>query len=276
MKRRVLSVLCACMLMSASLVANQGGPKPKAVKPPKPPQASVSKPVKPTTTKVKPVSVKATASKPPKPVKASSSKPVKATTTKASKPAKTTKSAKAEVKGNKKSTTTASTTTGTTTTETTPTTTPAPGETTVPLTKVQEKLKKNTNLAAKLEGRLPAGTDLMKAADGFKNLGQFVAAVNVSNNHEGISFFDLKKLMVKEGYSLGQAMQKLKAENATTEARRAEYEANRMITTSEREVAAPTGVSATQVPTTTTSSSTSTTTAKAKAKNSKKPVGAQQ
>jgi hypothetical protein len=52
----------------------------------------------------------------------------------------------------------------------------------VPLTKVQQKLQRNTNLAAKLQGRLPAGADLMTAASGFKNLGQFVAAVNVSNN----------------------------------------------------------------------------------------------
>jgi hypothetical protein len=242
--------------MSAPLAGSQGGPKPKSVKPPKPTQASVSKPVKSTTTTVKPVSVKSP-SKPPKPVKATAAKPVKSTT-KAAKPAKTTKSAKADTKGSKKSTTTASTTA---TSKETTATTSSTGET-VPLTKVQEKLKKNTNLAAKLESRLPEGTDLMKAASGFKNLGQFVAAVNVSNNHEGISFTELKKLMVKEGYSLGQAMQKLKVTDATTEARRAEYEANRMIETSDREITAPTGVTA---------ASSSTT-----AKKSKKTVGAQQ
>jgi hypothetical protein len=142
---------------------------------------------------------------------------------------------------------------------------------------VQQKLEKNTNLAAKLEGRLPAGTDVVKAAEGFKNLGQFVAAVNASYNHEGIEFKELKILMVDEGYSLGQAMQKLKAENATTEARRAETEANRMIETSEREIAAPTGLTATSKPTSTTSSppkSSSTTTTK-NSKKSKKAVGAQ-
>ena len=222
MKRRVLSVLCACVLLSASVVANQGGPKPKPVKPPKPAHTSVSKSVKPPSAKVKPV--KTTASKPAKPVKSTTK------ATKTAKPAKTTKSAKADVKGKKS--TTASTTTSTT--ETTPTTTPAPGDTTVPLTKVQEKLKKNTNLASKLQGRLPAGTDLMTAADGFKNLGQFVAAVNVSYNHEGIAFVDLKKLMVDEGYSLGQAMQKLKVADATTQAGRAEYDANRLIQTTEK------------------------------------------
>jgi hypothetical protein len=278
MNRRLLTVLCTFVLVATPLVASQGGSKPKSTKPPKPPQTSVSNSVKPTTTKVKPVSAKPTTSKAPKPVKATSAKPVTSTTT-ATKPAKTktttTKAAKAEGKGNKKATTTTATTT--TPTETTPTT-PAPGET-VELTKVQEKLKRNTNLAAKLEQRLGSTVDLMDAADGFRNLGQFVAAVNASYNHEGISFTELKTLMVDDGYSLGQAMQKLKAENATTEARRAETEANRMIETSEREIAAPTGVSATPVPTTTTSStssSSSTTTLKAKKKSAKKPVGAQQ
>jgi hypothetical protein len=286
MKRRVLTVLCALALLSTPLFGSQGGPKPKSVKPPKPTQTSVSKSVKPTSPKVKPVSAKTTVSKPPKPVKATTVKPTKSTTktAKATKPVKstTTKSAKAEVKGNKKTTTTASTTTGTTsgtTTETSTTTNPTT-DTSVPLTKVQEKLKRNTNLAAKLEGRLPEGTDLMKAAYGFKNLGQFVAAVNVSYNHEGISFTELKTLMVKEGYSLGQAMQKLKATDATTTAQRAEYDANRMIETSEREIASPTGVTATSVPTTTTSSTTSSTTtttaSKAKPKKSKKTAGAQQ
>lgn len=284
MKRRVLSALCALALLSTPLFGSQGGPKPKTVKPTRPTQTSVSKSVKPTTTKVNPVSTKATVSKPPKPVKSTAVKPVKSTTktTKAAKPVNpaTSKSAKAEVKGNKKTTTPASTTTGTTSGTTTETTTAPTTDTSVPLTKVQEKLKRNTNLAAKLEGRLPEGTDLMKAAYGFKNLGQFVAAVNVSYNHEGISFTELKKLMVKEGYSLGQAMQKLKATDATTTAQQAEYDANRMIDTSEREIAAPTGVTATPIPTTTTSSGTSSTTttsaSKAKPKKSKKVVGAQQ
>jgi len=52
-------------------------------------------------------------------------------------------------------------------------------------------------------------SDLMKAADGFRNLGQFVAAVNVSNNLD-IPFTRLKTQMVEENLSLGQAIQKLK------------------------------------------------------------------
>jgi hypothetical protein len=60
--------------------------------------------------------------------------------------------------------------------------------------KVGEKLAKNSALRSKLESRLTAlgytGT-AYQAAYGFKNLGQFVAATNVSQNL-GISFEQLK------------------------------------------------------------------------------------
>lgn len=98
-------------------------------------------------------------------------------------------STKGPDRGKKTSTTSSTTTTGTS----------------LSLTPVQQKLQKNTNLASKLEGRLPLGTNLMDAAEGFRNLGQFVAAVNVSNNL-GISFTELKARMVDEGMSLGQAI----------------------------------------------------------------------
>lgn len=91
----------------------------------------------------------------------------------------------------------AKTTSSATTAKTTSTTT---------LTPVQQKLQRNTSLASKLQSRLPAGTDLNAAALGFRNLGQFVAAVNVSNNL-GIPFAQLKTRMVDQGMSLGQAIQ---------------------------------------------------------------------
>lgn len=253
MKRRLFAVIGVLLLTTVPVTASQGGPKPKSPKP----AASVSAP-KAQVTKVKPVSVKTTQhAKPPKPVKATAVKPAKSTsvkpatsTTKATKPAKTTKAAKAETKSTKRSTT--STASATTSTPTDPT---VPDET-VPLTKVQQKLQQNTNLADKLERRLPPGTDLMEAAEGFKNIGQFVAAVNVSNNL-GISFDSLKTNMVDEGYSLGQSIQRVKAEaDATVEARRAEADAQRMIAESEGPV------------------TTTATTTKAKAK--KKTVGGQQ
>jgi hypothetical protein len=100
---------------------------------------------------------------------------------------------------------------------------------------VQQKLQKNTNLAGKLQSRLPAGTDLNTAAAGFRNLGQFVAAVNVSNNL-GLDFTTLKTAMVTDGKSLGQAIQSQKGTtvNATEQAHRAERDADTMIRSTEK------------------------------------------
>jgi hypothetical protein len=120
---------------------------------------------------------------------------------------------------------------GTATTTTKPTTTTATGST-ITLTPVQQKLQKNTNLADKLRGRLPENTNLMDAAEGFRNLGQFVAAVNVSNNL-GLEFTELRTRMVDDGMSLGQAIQDVKkTSNVETEVRRAETEADLMIKSS--------------------------------------------
>jgi hypothetical protein len=71
-------------------------------------------------------------------------------------------------------------------------------------------LSQNSKLSSKLQSLLPAGTDLTAASSGFKNLGQFVAAVHVSHNL-GIPFDQLKAKMIgppKE--SLGQAVHALK------------------------------------------------------------------
>ncbi len=67
----------------------------------------------------------------------------------------------------------------------------------------------NPNLRAKLQSRLPPGTDIYAAAAGFSNFGQFVAAVNNSYNHN-LSFEALKALMTgPEAMSLGQAKKQL-------------------------------------------------------------------
>jgi len=102
-----------------------------------------------------------------------------------------TKLAKAEIKSAKKSSTTPTTTSSTTT--------PATTTTTVDFTqgKVGEKLSKNTKLAEKLGNKLTAmgyTGDVYEAAYGFKNLGQFNAAVNNAQNHD-LSFEQLKTLM---------------------------------------------------------------------------------
>jgi hypothetical protein len=103
---------------------------------------------------------------------------------------------------------------------------------TTTLSPVQQKLQRNTNLATKLQSRLPAGTNLTTAAAGFRNLGQFVAAVNVSNNL-GIPFADLKTRMVDRHMSLGQAIQDARpaTSGTTVVARHAETEADDMIRT---------------------------------------------
>jgi hypothetical protein len=84
---------------------------------------------------------------------------------------------------------------------------------------VAQKLSTKANLLSKAQSVLPAGTDLNKATAGFKNFGQFNAAVNVSMN-QGIDFAKLKAAMTgttltgtstgKEPVSLGKAIQQLK------------------------------------------------------------------
>ena len=95
---------------------------------------------------------------------------------------------------------------------------------------VSEKLTDNTKLANKLQSLLPTGTNLQNAAQGFKNLGQFVAAVHVSHNL-GIPFDQLKaKMMGPPKESLGQAIHALKPDaKAKTEASKATKQAKQDI-----------------------------------------------
>jgi len=62
-----------------------------------------------------------------------------------------------------------------------------------PTALLTKNTKLDSNLTSKLQakGLLPAGTDLKDACSGFKNLGQCVAAIHVSHNHD-ISFACLK------------------------------------------------------------------------------------
>lgn len=92
---------------------------------------------------------------------------------------------------------------------------------------VSTRLSSNTKLASKLQSLLPPGTDLQAAASGFKNLGQFVAAVHVSHNL-GIPFDQLKaKMQGPPTESLGKAIHQLKPDaNAKAETKTAESEAN--------------------------------------------------
>jgi hypothetical protein len=67
----------------------------------------------------------------------------------------------------------------------------------------------NPQLRARLESMLPSGLTLDQAADGFRNQGQFIAALQQSQNHD-ISFGELKAQMTGDNpVSLGEAMRKL-------------------------------------------------------------------
>lgn len=87
-----------------------------------------------------------------------------------------------------------------------------------------ELLTQNTKLSSNLQSLLPKGTNLQQAAKGFKNLGQFVAAVHVSKNL-GIPFDDLKAKMIG-GDSLGKSIHELKPDaDAKAEANKAKKQA---------------------------------------------------
>jgi hypothetical protein len=187
--RRGILVFAISMMVAAAPLHAQGRGSSSA---PKAPKTTVkSQPAKVTTPKGQSSAPKVKSTTPK--VKSTTPK-VKATTPKA------------------KSTTTSTvkTTTKTTKKSTVPTTTTTSTPTGTTLTPVQQKLQKNTNLASKLRSRLPAGTDLMLAAAGFRNLGQFNAAVNASYNHQ-LPFAEIKTRMVDQGMSLGQAVKEVRA-----------------------------------------------------------------
>ena len=71
-------------------------------------------------------------------------------------------------------------------------------------------LTENTHLASRLQTMLPAGQTTESAAAGFKNTGQFIAAVHVANNLN-IPFNQLKTSMTgSEKLSLGKAIHQLR------------------------------------------------------------------
>lgn len=94
---------------------------------------------------------------------------------------------------------------------------------------ISEKLTDNTKLASKLEHLLGPNTSLQMLqsdAQGFKNLGQFVAAVHVAHNLD-IPFDQLRaKMMGPPKESLGKAIEQLKpTANSKTETKKANDQA---------------------------------------------------
>ena len=241
----VLGVVAALALAPA--IAH-GGPANKPQKAGKPP--TVAKP----TTSPKPAASAKLSAKPPvqsgpksapksahKPT--TTSKPVTTTTARTTgKPATTGKVAKGA------STTTTTTTTSTSTAKNgkhSATTTAVTTTNTAPLNPIAAKIASKPNLNSKLTGMLPIDPltgktmTLDKASLGFKNQGQFIAALHVSENL-GIPFTELKSHMVtvtpgapgeqptaSQTGSLGQAIQaSKKTTNVTTEVERAELQAS--------------------------------------------------
>jgi hypothetical protein len=174
--------------------------------------------------------------------------------------------------GTNTATSTTSATTGTaTSTGTTATTS------TTPLNAIALKLQ-GTPLGNRIAKMLPANMTLNSASSGYRNKGQFIAAVHVSQNL-GIPFADLRATMLGlpltgtttggtssgttatttttlKPMSLGQAIQKLQpSANATTEAARAETQTRTDLSTT------------TTATTTTTSKPTSTATKTSKKKS---------
>ena len=98
--------------------------------------------------------------------------------------------------------------------------------TTTRLNPIGQKLQ-GKPLGARIEKMLPANMTLNTASAGFRNQGQFIAAVHASQNL-GIPFADLKTKMLA-GDSLGSAIQALKPEaDGQIEARRARARADEL------------------------------------------------
>jgi hypothetical protein len=91
------------------------------------------------------------------------------------------------------------------------------------------RIEANPKLAARLQPMLPPGTSVKQAAAGFRNQGQFIAALHVSQNLN-IAFDQLKAKMTGESeMSLGAAIHAVRPDinddKANAEAKKAETEA---------------------------------------------------
>jgi len=106
----------------------------------------------------------------------------------------------------------------TTTSATTTTPTSAPTAT----NPIATKINRNPQLASRLTRMLPQGMTIATASNGFRNQGQFIAALHVSQNQH-IPFADLKTAMTgPNAVSLGQAIHTLRpSTNAPDAVRRA-------------------------------------------------------
>jgi hypothetical protein len=117
------------------------------------------------------------------------------------------------------------------TTSTTPHgTSPAPTSSAAGSTRlnpIAAKISAKPQLDARITALLPKNMTLNQASQGFKNQGQFIAALHVSRNLGCDCFKQLQSDMTKKNMSLGQAIQDVKkTADTTTEVHRAETEAD--------------------------------------------------
>ena len=87
---------------------------------------------------------------------------------------------------------------------------PTPALTTPAMNPVAAKISTLPRLDAKITALLPPNMTLDAASAGFKNQGQFIAALHVSQNL-GIPFDALKSDMTTRHMSLGQSIQDLRS-----------------------------------------------------------------
>jgi hypothetical protein len=107
-------------------------------------------------------------------------------------------------------------------------------------TSVADQIQHNSGLNAKVQSLLPPNTDLQTAAAGFKNQGQFIAALHVAKNLN-IPFADLQaKMTGTNPESLGKAIHDLKPGISEQEAKKdasiAEKEAKLTVTVTTKPV----------------------------------------
>ena len=111
---------------------------------------------------------------------------------------------------------------------TSPTSTSTPPHTPIRLNPIAAKIASKPQLNARITAMLPKGMTLNQASRGFKNQGQFIAALHVSQNLGCDCFRQIKTDMTRKHMSLGRSIQDVKkTANTTVEVHRAESEADR-------------------------------------------------
>ena len=107
------------------------------------------------------------------------------------------------------------------------TSTPTPTKPSTALNPIAAKIASKPQLNTRITAMLPKGMTLNQASRGFKNQGQFIAALHVSQNLGCDCFKQIKADMTVKHMSLGQSIQDVKkTANTTVEVNRAETEAN--------------------------------------------------